>query len=61
MTARAEARLRPGRASRQTASPTCSSKSLASGVYERIKAEIFDFALLPGDRFTWMKRSTRRS
>jgi len=27
-------------------------KSLASGVYERIKAEIFDFSLLPGDRFT---------
>lgn len=27
-------------------------KSLAIGVYERIKSEIFDFALLPGDRFT---------
>ena len=27
-------------------------KSLAIGVYERIKGEIFDFALLPGDRFT---------
>ena len=27
-------------------------KSLAAGVYERIKAEIFDFCLLPGDRFT---------
>ncbi len=27
-------------------------KSLATGVYERIKAEIFDFSLLPGDRFT---------
>src|SRR3982751_5557454 len=29
-----------------------SAKSLAIGVYERIKAEIFDFCLLPGDRFT---------
>ena len=29
-----------------------STKSLAIGVYERIKAEIFDFCLLPGDRFT---------
>ncbi|HYH43675.1 MAG TPA: GntR family transcriptional regulator [Burkholderiales bacterium] len=29
-----------------------SAKSLAIGVYERIKSEIFDFALLPGDRFT---------
>ena len=28
------------------------SKSLAAGVYERIKADIFDFCLLPGDRFT---------
>ena len=28
------------------------SKSLAIGVYERIKADIFDFCLLPGDRFT---------
>ena len=28
------------------------SKSLAMGVYDRIKAEIFDFCLLPGDRFT---------
>lgn len=28
------------------------SKSLAIGVYDRIKAEIFDFCLLPGDRFT---------
>jgi DNA-binding GntR family transcriptional regulator len=28
------------------------SKSLAIGVYERIKSEIFDFGLLPGDRFT---------
>jgi DNA-binding GntR family transcriptional regulator len=27
-------------------------KSLAIGVYERIKGEIFDFCLLPGDRFT---------
>ena len=27
-------------------------KSLATGVYERIKADIFDFCLLPGDRFT---------
>ena len=27
-------------------------KSLAIGVYERIKSEIFDFGLLPGDRFT---------
>jgi DNA-binding GntR family transcriptional regulator len=27
-------------------------KSLAAGVYERIKADIFDFHLLPGDRFT---------
>ena len=31
---------------------TISSKSLAIGVYERIKSEIFDFCLLPGDRFT---------
>ena len=31
---------------------TIPAKSLASGVYERIKAEIFDFSLLPGDRFT---------
>ena len=31
---------------------TLPAKSLASGVYERIKAEIFDFSLLPGDRFT---------
>lgn len=29
-----------------------SSKSLAAAVYERIKGEIFDFRLLPGDRFT---------
>jgi DNA-binding GntR family transcriptional regulator len=29
-----------------------SAKSLAIGVYERIKGEIFDFGLLPGDRFT---------
>ena len=29
-----------------------SSKSLAIDVYDRIKAEIFDFCLLPGDRFT---------
>jgi DNA-binding GntR family transcriptional regulator len=27
-------------------------KSLAANVYERIKADIFDFHLLPGDRFT---------
>ena len=27
-------------------------KSLAAGVYERIKGDIFDFCLLPGDRFT---------
>lgn len=27
-------------------------KSLATGVYDRIKGEIFDFCLLPGDRFT---------
>jgi DNA-binding transcriptional MocR family regulator len=27
-------------------------RSLATNVYERIKAEIFDFCLLPGDRFT---------
>src|SRR5918992_4729366 len=26
--------------------------NLAAAVYERIKAEIFDFCLLPGDRFT---------
>ena len=31
---------------------TLESKSLATGVYERIKSEIFDFCLLPGDRFT---------
>src|SRR5687767_14537372 len=31
---------------------TLEPKSLATGVYERIKAEIFDFSLLPGDRFT---------
>jgi DNA-binding GntR family transcriptional regulator len=29
-----------------------SAKSLSAAVYERIKAEIFDFRLLPGDRFT---------
>ena len=29
-----------------------SAKSLAAAVYERIKGEIFDFGLLPGDRFT---------
>jgi DNA-binding GntR family transcriptional regulator len=29
-----------------------STKSLAIGVYERLKGEIFDFGLLPGDRFT---------
>ena len=29
-----------------------SAKSLSSAVYERIKGEIFDFRLLPGDRFT---------
>jgi DNA-binding GntR family transcriptional regulator len=52
MSARAEPRPRPLRASAATPSATCSAKSLASGVYERIKAEIFDFALLPGDRFT---------
>jgi DNA-binding GntR family transcriptional regulator len=52
MTARAEPRLRPIRGARETPGPGCPSKSLASGVYERIKAEIFDFALLPGDRFT---------
>jgi DNA-binding GntR family transcriptional regulator len=28
------------------------SNALAEAVYERIKAEIFDFCLLPGDRFT---------
>ena len=27
-------------------------RSLATNVYERIKGEIFDFCLLPGDRFT---------
>ena len=27
-------------------------RSLATSVYDRIKAEIFDFCLLPGDRFT---------
>ena len=27
-------------------------RSLATNVYDRIKAEIFDFYLLPGDRFT---------
>ena len=27
-------------------------KSLAIGVYERIKGEIFDLSLLPGERFT---------
>lgn len=27
-------------------------KTLATGVYERIKGELFDFGLLPGDRFT---------
>src|SRR5512132_1406020 len=27
-------------------------KRLAASVYERIKADIFDFCLLPGDRFT---------
>jgi DNA-binding GntR family transcriptional regulator len=27
-------------------------KSLAAGVYERIKGDIFEFHLLPGDRFT---------
>jgi DNA-binding GntR family transcriptional regulator len=31
---------------------TLEPKSLATGVYERIKSEIFDFCLLPGDRFT---------
>lgn len=31
---------------------TCEPKTLATGVYERIKGEIFDFGLLPGDRFT---------
>lgn len=31
---------------------TVSTKSLGSTVYERIKGEIFDFHLLPGDRFT---------
>jgi DNA-binding GntR family transcriptional regulator len=29
-----------------------STKSLAIGVYEHLKGEIFDFGLLPGDRFT---------
>ena len=29
-----------------------SGRSLATSVYDRIKAEIFDFCLLPGDRFT---------
>jgi DNA-binding GntR family transcriptional regulator len=29
-----------------------SAKSLSAAVYERIKGEIFDFHLLPGDRFT---------
>ena len=31
---------------------TLEPKSLATGVYEHIKSEIFDFCLLPGDRFT---------
>jgi DNA-binding GntR family transcriptional regulator len=31
---------------------TLEPKSLATGVYERIKSDIFDFCLLPGDRFT---------
>jgi DNA-binding GntR family transcriptional regulator len=31
---------------------TLEPKSLATGVYERIKKDIFDFCLLPGDRFT---------
>ena len=31
---------------------TLEPKSLATGVYDRIKGEIFDFCLLPGDRFT---------
>ena len=34
-------------------------KSLAAGVYERIKSDIFDFCLLPGDRFTEMEVAAR--
>ena len=34
------------------ASPTAPERSLADIAYERIKARIFDFELLPGDRFT---------
>ena len=36
-----------------------SAKSLAAAVYERIKGEIFDFCLLPGDRFTENELSER--
>ena len=34
-------------------------KSLATSVYERIKADIFDFCLLPGDRFTETEVASR--
>ena len=36
----------------QTLAASVPAKSLAAGVYERIKADIFEFRLLPGDRFT---------
>lgn len=36
-----------------------SGRSLATSVYDRIKAEIFDFCLLPGDRFTETEVASR--
>jgi len=37
------------------------SRSLAETAYEKLKAEIFDFALLPGDRFTETEIAQRLS
>jgi len=41
--------------------PTNKANSLADQVYERIKQEIFDFVLLPGDRFTESEMASRHA
>jgi DNA-binding GntR family transcriptional regulator len=51
------ARLAPAGAA--AAAPAASRGKLADQVYERLKAELHDFALVPGDRFSEVEVGTR--
>ena len=52
-------RTRKGAAARHSPVAPTRSAGLATRVHERIKGEIFDFCLMPGDRFTESEVASR--